>query len=114
MNQTPADQARARKLANYDRQIGQLQRKLDKLIQHRARFVAEWGALGEAAHLPDEFSPLRAVEAWLIEHGVKPAVFGRRYFNDPRFVFDLRNGRKLNDLNRRKVRHITSKPPAEA
>jgi hypothetical protein len=110
---TPADQAKAQKLANYDRQIERLQRKLDKLVEHRMNFVAEWGALGASKHLPDDFNPLRAVEAWLIEHGVKPAVFGRRYFNDPRFVFDLRKGRKLNALNQRKVRLITSKPPRE-
>lgn len=114
MAPAPADQARAQKLANYDRQIERLQRKLEKLTQHRARFVSEWDDLGEAKHLPATFCPLRAIEAWMIEHGVKPAVFGRRYFNDPRFVFDLRKGRKLNALNQRKVRQITSRPPVEA
>jgi hypothetical protein len=114
MPPTPADEAKARKLANYDRQIERLQRKLNKLIQHRQNFANEWDALGGSVDLPDQFDPLRAVEGWLIEHGMKPAVFGRRYFNDPRFVFDLRNGRKLNALNTRKVRHITGKPPVEA
>ena len=114
MIQTPADEEKARRLANYDVQIERLRRKLDKLIQHRNSFVAEWDALGAAQHLPEGFNPLRAVEAWLIEHGMKPAVFGRRYFNDPRFVFDLRAGRSLNALNQRKVRQITSKPPVEA
>lgn len=114
MSRTAADEAKARKLANYDRQIERLRRQLDKLTQHRARFVSEWDALGEAQNLPQDFNPLRAVEAWLIEHGIKPSVFGRRYFKDPRFVFDLRAGRQLNTLTVRKVRQITSKPPVEA
>jgi hypothetical protein len=70
-------------------------------------------ALGADAHLPEGWNALRALEDWLVKHGMKPTVFGRRYFNDPRFVSDLRNGRRLNELNQRKVRQITRKPPVE-
>ena len=62
MIQTPADEEKARRLANYDVQIERLRRKLDKLTQHRNSFVAEWDALGAAQHLPEGFNPLRAVE----------------------------------------------------
>lgn len=111
---TLADQAKAQKLANYDRQIEQLERKVDKLVEHRNRFAADFDALGADAHLPEGWSALRAIEDWLVKHDMKPTVFGRRYFNDPRFVSDLRNGRRLNALNQRKVRQITRKPQVES
>ena len=113
MRRTAADEAKARRLANYDRQIEQLERRVDKLIEHRNRFAADFTALGADAHLPEGWNALRAIEDWLVKHGMKPTVFGRRYFNDPRFVSDLRNGRRLNELNQRKVRQITRKPPVE-
>lgn len=114
MPPTPADEAKARKLANYDRQIEQLERKLDKLVERRRNFIAGWRGLGASVNLPDNFDPLRAVEDWLIKYGVSPAEFGRTFFNDPRFVFDLRNGRKPRELNLRRVWHITRKPPRKA
>lgn len=95
-------------------QIDQLERKIDKLIEHRNRFAADFTALGADAHLPEGWNALRAIEDWLVKHSVKPTVFGRHYFNDPRFVSDLRKWRKLNELSQRKVRQITSRPPVKA
>src|SRR5215813_8638133 len=37
---------------------------------------------------------LGAVETFLAETGVTPTAFGRDAMRDPRFVFDLRNGRE--------------------
>ena len=37
---------------------------------------------------------LREVEKYLRESQVPPARFGREVMRDPRFVFDLRNGRE--------------------
>ena len=80
MRRTAADEAKARRLANYDRQIEQLERRVDKLIEHRNRFAADFTALGADAHLPEGWNALRAIEDWLVKHGMKPTVFGRRYF----------------------------------
>lgn len=37
---------------------------------------------------------LRRIERHLRESQTPPTLFGRRAVNDPRFVFDLRNGRQ--------------------
>ena len=37
---------------------------------------------------------LREVEIFLRQRGVTPTRFGRDALGDPRFVFDLRNGRE--------------------
>lgn len=37
---------------------------------------------------------LREVESFLRASNVTPARFGREAMHDPRFVFDLRNGRE--------------------
>lgn len=37
---------------------------------------------------------LRDVEKFLTRRKIKPARFGREAMKDPRFVFDLRNGRE--------------------
>jgi len=37
---------------------------------------------------------LRRVETYLRRSGTKPTRFGRDVVRDPRFVFDLRNGRQ--------------------
>jgi hypothetical protein len=37
---------------------------------------------------------LRRVERYLRRSGTAPTTFGRRAVRDPRFVFDLRNGRE--------------------
>lgn len=108
----PAD-IKARKLANYDQQIEQARARLNKLIRRRNAWEAEWDALNGSLDLPEGFDPLGAVEAFLADHGVKPAVFGRQYFSDPKFVFDLRQGRQLNELNQRKVYAIVRHAPSE-
>jgi hypothetical protein len=36
---------------------------------------------------------LRKVEKFLRQNGIAPTRFGRDVVGDPRFVFDLRNGR---------------------
>jgi hypothetical protein len=37
---------------------------------------------------------LREVEKFLRQRGIAPTRFGREALGDPRFVFDLRNGRE--------------------
>ena len=37
---------------------------------------------------------LRRIERHLSRSGTPPTLFGRRAVRDPRFVFDLRNGRE--------------------
>lgn len=37
---------------------------------------------------------LETIELHLVEHRITPARFGRAVVRDPRFVFDLRAGRK--------------------
>ncbi|WP_374405023.1 hypothetical protein [Pelagerythrobacter sp.] len=37
---------------------------------------------------------IRSIEKFLRAHGVAPTTFGRWAVKDPRFVFDLRNGRE--------------------
>ena len=37
---------------------------------------------------------LRRIERYLSQSGTPPARFGREAVRDPRFVFDLRNGRE--------------------
>ena len=37
---------------------------------------------------------LRRVEKYLQRTAIRPATFGRVIMGDPRFVFDLRNGRE--------------------
>lgn len=36
---------------------------------------------------------LRRIDAWMKRSGQTPTRFGREAVRDPRFVFDLRNGR---------------------
>ncbi len=47
---------------------------------------------------------LRSIESFLREHDVLPSNFGRAAVADPRFVFDLRNGRTPRPETERKVR----------
>ena len=47
---------------------------------------------------------LREVEKFLRASNVSPARFGRDAMGDPRFVFDLRNGREPRDRTVRRVR----------
>ncbi len=39
----------------------------------------------------------RRIELYLRRHRMSPTRFGREAVNDPRFVFDLRNGRELRE-----------------
>lgn len=47
---------------------------------------------------------LRSIEIFLREHDMLPSTFGREAANDPRFVFDLRNGRTPRPATERRVR----------
>jgi len=38
---------------------------------------------------------LRQIEIFLRQTGLAPTTFGRKAAHDPRFVFDLRNGRTV-------------------
>jgi len=49
-------------------------------------------------------SLLREVEKFLRVTGIKPTTFGRVAVNDPRFVFDLRNGRDPRDSTVKRAR----------
>lgn len=50
---------------------------------------------------------LRSINRYLEASGVKPSRFGREAVGDPRFVFDLRNGRSVrNDVCVRVLMHI--------
>jgi len=46
---------------------------------------------------------LARVEKFLRESGVPPTRFGREAVHDPRFVFDLRNGREMRPATERRV-----------
>lgn len=47
---------------------------------------------------------LRTIEIHLRETGTRPARFGREAVGDPRFVFDLRNGRQPHERTVERVR----------
>ena len=47
---------------------------------------------------------LREVEKYLKITNVPPARFGRDVMRDPRFVFDLRNGREPRSRTEKRVR----------
>lgn len=47
---------------------------------------------------------LRDVEKFLCVKKISPATFGREAMGDPRFVFDLRNGREPRERTVRRVR----------
>lgn len=47
---------------------------------------------------------LRDVEKYLNASKISPARFGRDAMGDPRFVFDLRNGREPRSRTERRVR----------
>jgi len=51
-------------------------------------------------------STLSSIEAFLRRTGMPPTRFGRDAVRDPRFVFDLRNGREPGDRTRRRVEHF--------
>lgn len=47
---------------------------------------------------------LRDIEQHLRNHSTKPTRFGRDVVRDPRFVFDLRNGREPRPATVKRVR----------
>jgi hypothetical protein len=49
---------------------------------------------------------LRRIERYLKSHRVPPARFGRLAVGDPRFVFDLRDGREPRAATERRVAHF--------
>lgn len=49
---------------------------------------------------------LREVEQFLVLTGKSPSRFGRQALGDPRFVFDLRNGRSPREETARRVSAI--------
>lgn len=58
-----------------------------------------------------------AVEGFLTQHGMEPTRFGRLAVNDPKFVFDLREGREPRRATRDRVvafMHGYSPEPTEA
>ncbi len=58
----------------------------------------------------DQFS--NAVEGYLSDTGMDPTNFGKAAMNDPKFVFDLRNGRSPSARTIDKVRGwIVRNPP---
>jgi hypothetical protein len=46
---------------------------------------------------------LRRIELYLRRTGIPPTRFGREVVRDPRFVFDLRNGREPRPATSRRV-----------
>lgn len=51
-----------------------------------------------------EISFIQTVDAFLERTGMAPVTFGREAMNDPHFVRDLRNGRRLWPETEAKVR----------
>jgi 2,4-dienoyl-CoA reductase-like NADH-dependent reductase (Old Yellow Enzyme family) len=49
---------------------------------------------------------IAAVAAFLEQHNMPPVTFGRKALNDPHFVRDLRNGRRLWPDTEAKVRRF--------
>lgn len=48
---------------------------------------------------------LSSIESHLRRHKLAPSRFGRGLCNDPRLVFDLRNGRRLRKGLKSRIRH---------
>lgn len=44
------------------------------------------------------------IETFLAERGMNPTQFGKQFAGDPRFVFDIRNGRETRSVTRKKIR----------
>jgi len=51
-------------------------------------------------------STLSSIESFLRRTGMPPARFGREAVRDPRFVFDLRNGREPTVRTQRRIEHF--------
>lgn len=57
---------------------------------------------------------LEAIERFLTETRTDPTTFGKRALGDPRFVFDLRKGRRLWPETEAKVRAYMANAQTEA
>lgn len=51
------------------------------------------------------------IEAFVSSNGMSPITFGREAMNDPHFVRDLRNGRRLWPETEAKVRRFLTSTP---
>lgn len=51
-------------------------------------------------------SILRRIEKFLRDTGMAPTKFGREAVRDPRFVFDIRNGREPSERTIRRIEHF--------
>jgi len=49
---------------------------------------------------------IRSIEKFLREHAMPPTLFGRRSVRDPRFVFDLRQGRQPGNRVKQRAEHF--------
>jgi hypothetical protein len=58
-------------------------------------------------------SLIRTIELFLRRTGMAPTRFGRDSVRDPRFVFDLRNGREPSGRTVRRVEHFMNIYDAE-
>ena len=59
-------------------------------------------------------STLRNIELFLRRTRMAPTRFGRDAVRDPRFVFDLRNGREPTDRTSRRIEHFMNSYGAES
>ncbi|MFL9841325.1 hypothetical protein ABS767_10145 [Sphingomonas sp. ST-64] len=55
---------------------------------------------------------LGKVERFLRRHDMPQTKFGRLAVNDPRLVGDLRRGRELREVTRKRVEAFLANPPA--
>jgi hypothetical protein len=56
---------------------------------------------------------IRTIEVFLRRTGMAPTRFGRESVRDPRFVFDLRNGREPTGRTVRRIEHFMNAYGAE-
>ena len=47
---------------------------------------------------------LNEIDAYLRRHRMAPTAFGRAAANDPRLVFDIREGRELRSKTQKRIR----------
>ena len=57
---------------------------------------------------------IRKIEVFLRHTRMPPTRFGRLAARDPRFVFDLRNGREPRGYTERRMEHIMNTYPEDA
>ena len=57
---------------------------------------------------------IRKIEVFLRRTGMHPTTFGRRAVRDPRFVFDLRNGRTPRTGTEQRIEHFMNEHHEES